>query len=266
MKPSSGLNAPMDIISRSEISLSFRDIFLSPTALFSASSRSLPSRALFTSVPPCGFINPSTYSSLLGLICDRRKSWRKLSVERFPPDPLQRLLVPLLPPVNLWGAGGEELKVFWREFERTFFTKKVLSRIPGQLLLMQPAFGLLEACPSACSRVFAWHYGPGAGFAADRGVVLVMERAVGDVVLVDVVPYVLGGQPDERVDLHQAELLVPTDDRGVGPCRGLVAPDAGYRAPAARRGLGERDHLPYVAALIRLPLPELGAELRRHLL
>src|SRR3990172_6475332 len=100
-------------------------------------------------------------------------------------------------------------------------------------LLMKTALRLLVACPSACPRVFAGHDRPCAGLAADRGEVIIMERAVRDIVLCDVVPDVLRGPPDERVDLDEAELGVPADDRRVRPCGGLVAPDAGYPAPQA---------------------------------
>ncbi|HLC18072.1 MAG TPA: hypothetical protein VJM57_03550, partial [Thermodesulfobacteriota bacterium] len=51
--------------------------------------------------------------------------WGKLSVERFPPGPLQRLLVPEKTPVK-WGFSREGLKVFGESLIETFY-KKVLS-------------------------------------------------------------------------------------------------------------------------------------------
>ncbi|MCL4872997.1 hypothetical protein KJ039_02840 [bacterium] len=57
----------------------------------------------------------------------KRIFWGKLSVERFPPDPLQRLLVPEKTP-EIRGFSQEELKVFGKSLRETFY-KKVLSII-----------------------------------------------------------------------------------------------------------------------------------------
>src|SRR3972149_3609920 len=54
MNPSSGLNAPTAIISRSETSLDVSGIFLSSLALSSAISLSFPLRMRLISFPPCG--------------------------------------------------------------------------------------------------------------------------------------------------------------------------------------------------------------------
>jgi len=48
--------------------------------------------------------------------------WGKLSVERFPPGPLQRLLVPVRPP-GIMGVRTGRTENFWREFEKNFLQK-----------------------------------------------------------------------------------------------------------------------------------------------
>src|SRR3972149_3050145 len=132
-------------------------------------------------------------------------------------------------------------------------------------LFMQSALSLLEPSPPACPRVFPGSNWPRAGLAANGREVLVMERAIGHIVLRDIVPDILAGPLDERVHFHEAELGVPAYDRRVSPRGGLVAPYAGYPATQVRKGLSQRDHLPYVAALVRCLLPELRAELLLHL-
>src|SRR3972149_162203 len=46
-----------------------------------------------------------------------------------PPDPLQRLLVPVRPPISSPGGRTGRLESFWREFERTFLQKGSLKKV-----------------------------------------------------------------------------------------------------------------------------------------
>jgi hypothetical protein len=52
--------------------------------------------------------------------------WGTLSVERFPPNPLQRLSASPPPPRFYLGSGGEP-EFFGESLREAFFTKKVLS-------------------------------------------------------------------------------------------------------------------------------------------
>src|SRR6266508_6213390 len=74
---------------------------------------------------------------------------------------------------------------------------------------VEAALGLLGARPAASAGVLARCRLPGAVGAADRGIALIVERVVGDVVLADVVPDLLLRPVGERVEFPQAEALVP---------------------------------------------------------
>src|SRR5947209_14196510 len=86
---------------------------------------------------------------------------------------------------------------------------------------MNPALGLVGARPAplaAGARL-------GAGRASDRGIALIVERVVWQIVLVDVAPEVLLGPVRQRVDLPQAARIVALELGRVRSGRGLLAPD-----------------------------------------
>src|SRR3954470_16081161 len=90
---------------------------------------------------------------------------------------------------------------------------------------MQSAFGFREACPASGAAVFPRQYGAGAMGASDAGVVLVVQRVIGHVMLEDVVPDVLLGPVSQRVHLHQLEFVVPLNFACVGAGAALLAAD-----------------------------------------
>ena len=63
--------------------------------------------------------------------------------------------------------------------------------------------------------------------ATNTWVVAVMERIIGNLVLADVIPYLLGGPIHDGVDLHQIKLSIPLNFSRLGPNQGLIAADAG---------------------------------------
>src|SRR5947207_12778040 len=76
---------------------------------------------------------------------------------------------------------------------------------------VQPAFLLDGAGPAAGPVILAVADRPGARPAADAWVTFVMQRVVGDAVLVDEAPHLALGPAQQGVDLHQAKLGVPLD-------------------------------------------------------
>src|SRR4051794_37058893 len=77
---------------------------------------------------------------------------------------------------------------------------------------VQAALDLVGAGPPALAGVAR----TGARLAADRGVALIVERVVGQIVLEDVVPHVALGPIGQRSGLPEAVLGVPAQPRGVG--------------------------------------------------
>src|SRR5918996_3764846 len=78
-------------------------------------------------------------------------------------------------------------------------------------LTVESAFRLGVPGPATRARILAGPGLSGAVGAADRGVALVVEGVVGDVVLLDVLPDLLLGPVRERVELPEAEALVPRE-------------------------------------------------------
>src|SRR5215207_4735053 len=89
------------------------------------------------------------------------------------------------------------------------------------------AFELVRAGPAACALVLAGVHRPRAVDAPDRGVALVVQRVVGDLVDGEIRVDVLRAPVDERLDLPHAVALRPLDLLRVRARRGLLAPDAG---------------------------------------
>src|SRR5262249_34584441 len=119
-----------------------------------------------------------------------------------------------------------------------------------ELAAVQAALGLGKPAPAASALVFTQQHGPRAGPAADARVALVVQRIVGNVVLADEAPDLLLRPVGQRADLHQAEFLVPGDDRGLGPVGALVPADCAGPGVHADHRLLQHLHLAIEAALI----------------
>src|SRR5437763_11613726 len=90
-------------------------------------------------------------------------------------------------------------------------------------LLVNPALDLVRAGPASV----AAGAGPGAGGAADRGISLVVQRVVGELVLVDVAPQVLLAPVGQRIHLPDSALLVTLELGRRRPRGGLLPANAG---------------------------------------
>src|SRR5436305_5848861 len=82
--------------------------------------------------------------------------------------------------------------------------------------LIDPALGLFEPRPAAIAGRTAHTDRLGAVGATDRGVALIVERVIREVVLMDVVPDVAFGPVRERVELPELKALVPAELRSAG--------------------------------------------------
>ena len=91
---------------------------------------------------------------------------------------------------------------------------------------MQTALGLGGPAPAAGAFILARRHRPRAWPAADAGIALVVQRIVRDVsaTIRAHTSFLVHGQ---GADFHQAELLVPLHNRGIGPRRTLIAANAG---------------------------------------
>ena len=118
----------------------------------------------------------------------------------------------------------------------TVYRLPVLILAPGSCLLpcMQTALGLLEAHPTARSRVFAYLDRLRAMRAPDAGIIAVVQRVVGKVMSADVLPNFFRSPIGQRIDLHHTKLHVPPELAGTGALRRLIAADGGE--PGAQLG------------------------------
>ncbi len=116
---------------------------------------------------------------------------------------------------------------------------------------MDAAFlvGLGLPPPAAGAFVLAGEDGACAGGAADRREAVVEELVVRDLVLVDVGPHAVEGPVGERVELHDAAvILVDLDLRDVPAAPPLLAPKAGHPRVERRELALQRFHLADLAA------------------
>ena len=67
---------------------------------------------------------------------------------------------------------------------------------------MQSALGFVESGPASCSRIFPGLHTSRAMRAADAGISAIMQRIVGQIVVMNIVPDFFRGPIDERIDLH----------------------------------------------------------------
>src|SRR5580693_2706999 len=96
----------------------------------------------------------------------------------------------------------------------------------GLLGSVQSALGLVESRPAAGSRIFPRLHAPRAMRAANAGIAAVMQRIVGKIVVMNVLPDFSGGPIGERIDLDQMKLSIPLYLGCAGSSRGLVTTDA----------------------------------------
>src|SRR6202163_2336845 len=123
---------------------------------------------------------------------------------------------------------------------------------------MQAALCLLAAAPPARAWILARHHRAGARHAANAGIVPIVERIVGHVMLAHVRLYVVERPAHERVDLDEAEAAVPGGDRRAGALGRLVAPDRCNPGVVSRQRRAQGQHLSLLAAAIGVAAPELG--------
>ena len=118
------------------------------------------------------------------------------------------------------------------------------------------SFFLVPLQRPARSSVSPVGHGPRAGPATDARETLVVQRIVGHALVGDPLPNVFLRPIRQRADLHQAEFLVPTDDRGPGPVGTLVATDAAHPGVHHRGRPLQCFDLAIEAALVGLRLVE----------
>src|SRR3954447_26765234 len=118
------------------------------------------------------------------------------------------------------------------------------------------ALELVRAGPASRALVLAAEDGTGARNAADRGVALIVQRVVRDLVDVDVGLHALRVPVDERLNLPDVVALRPLDLLRMRARRGLLATDARHPRVVGRERALERLDLADVAAAVRLALPE----------
>src|SRR5579875_2380192 len=121
---------------------------------------------------------------------------------------------------------------------------------------MQTALGLVKACPAAAARVFAWFDRARAVQATDAWIVLVVQRIIRHVMLLNVAPNLPLGPTHKWIDLHQVELAIPFKNLRVGTGRSLFAADASNPPVVLLEYICQRPHLADVAALVRIPSPQ----------
>ena len=128
---------------------------------------------------------------------------------------------------------------------------------------MEAAFLLIEARPAAAAFV-ATGGGQGAGEATDGAVTAVVQDVVRQSVLLEVGPDLVATPVDKRVELPDVGVVGAGREREEGrhgTLGALVAAHAGDPEVEVEEFLAERVDLAEFAALLRVALPEFGAEL-----
>ena len=92
--------------------------------------------------------------------------------------------------------------------------------------------GLIFPPPAAFALVLAWKNRPGAGFAADGDEAAIMQGIVGNVILANIVPDLLGTPVSQRIELDQLSAVrskygVRLDDGHLGARSRASGPSAG---------------------------------------
>src|SRR5207244_2877852 len=121
--------------------------------------------------------------------------------------------------------------------------------------LVQPALlagALLFPPPAAGALVLAGLHRARARIATDRRIAAIVQRVVGNIVLVQVVPHVFRAPVGERAELPQAVDGIERRFFQAGARVRLLAPEAGDPGALAREGALERFDLAHVAAGLAL--------------
>src|SRR5437773_8214569 len=140
------------------------------------------------------------------------------------------------------------------------------SWLRGVSLGMQAALGLREAGPATRAGIFTRLDGAGAVCASDGRVSLIVQRVVGNVMPLDIGPDILRRPTRQGIEFDQFKLRVPVDDLRSRATRGLFATNAGDPGLIRLQGPRQGGDFSLVTALVRLPLPQLVAELSALLL
>src|SRR5215470_8531799 len=90
---------------------------------------------------------------------------------------------------------------------------------------MQSAFGFLPPAPAASPRVLTRSDRRRAWPAADARIAAIVQRVIGNIMLVHVGSHLGAGPGDQRIDLDKSELWIGFDDGRCGTIRGLVTTD-----------------------------------------
>ena len=87
---------------------------------------------------------------------------------------------------------------------------------------MKSALGFVEPGPASCSRIFSGLHTSCAMGAADAGISAIMQRIVGQIVIMNVAPDFCGGPIDKRINLDQMEFCIPLhfECSGIEPASG----------------------------------------------
>ena len=78
--------------------------------------------------------------------------------------------------------------------------------------------------PPSGPNILAGFDGPGTGFTSNTWETPVMQQVIRDIVLLYIIPYILDGPPDQRIDLHQAVVGIPLHQLVEEPGNRLVLP------------------------------------------
>ena len=120
---------------------------------------------------------------------------------------------------------------------------------------MNSTFGFGIAGPAARTRVLPRFDGFRAGPAADAWITVIMQRVIGQVVRLDMLPYLVTRPLSQRIELDHLVGIIPFDKFCICPeCR-LVATDAGDPGVVVGEELPLRDHFTDLATGIRVAIP-----------
>src|SRR5271157_1212743 len=153
---------------------------------------------------------------------------------------------------------GKTMHIRLPRMRHTVYRLPVLILAPGSCLLpcMQTALGLRETHPTARSRVFADLDRLRAMRAPDAGIIAVVQRVVGKVMIADVFPNLFRSPIGQRIDLNHPKLRVPAELAGAGALRRLIAADGGEPGVQLGEFLSQRLQFSQIAAAVGVAVPE----------
>lgn len=98
-------------------------------------------------------------------------------------------------------------------------------RDDGRIACVQAAFGLAETGPASCAQIFTGLNRARAMGASNAGIIAVVQRVIGYIVLADVTPHHLGSPVGDGIDLDQLKLRIPFQFVSVSSRCGLLSAD-----------------------------------------